>query len=204
MAGIQSLSAVLTAFGLAASAGLNAYIPLLIIAVSSRFFPQLIHLSPPFDLLGSTWSIAALVVLLVVEVLADKVPVVDHINDFFATFIRPTAGAILFAASTGTVSWLHPSAALILGFIVAGTAHGAKATARPMITATTAGIGNPIVSMLEDIAALITSLVAILAPLLIGVAIIVFALLVGWWLSHRKAVAGRRAVGVGSGMQGDG
>lgn len=179
------LSAILTAFGLSASAGLNAYIPLLIIGVSARFFPQIVRLSAPYDLLGSNLVIAALTILLVVEVLADKVPLVDHLNDLIALFIRPTAGALLFAASTGAVSWLDPKMALVLGLLIAGAAHGAKATARPMITATTAGMGNPIVSTVEDIAALLTSLVAILAPLLIGVAILVFVGLVVWWLSRR-------------------
>jgi len=184
---------ILTAFGLSASAGLNAYIPLLIIALAVRF-TDWIQLRYPYDLIGSWWAIGALVLLLVVEVLADKIAVVDHVNDVVAMFIRPTAGALLFAASTGTVQSLDPTLALILGFVVAGTVHGAKATARPMVTASTAGVGNPIVSTLEDIAALLTSVAAVVAPVLIGVAMVVLAILFLWWLTRR----GRAPVGADS------
>jgi hypothetical protein len=188
---MTDVSALLSGFGLSASAGLNAYIPLLVIALGARFFPQAIQLAKPFDLLTEPWAIAALIVLLVVEVLADKVPLVDHVNDAIALFIRPTAGAILFAASVGTVTTLDTRMALLAGLIVAGTTHAAKATARPVVTATTGGMGNPIVSTLEDVAALVTSLVAILAPLLIAVAFFVFALLFIIVISRRApAVSG--------------
>jgi len=186
---IAELSQILSAFGLSASAGLNAYIPLLIIALTTRLFPQYLQLNEPYDLLASNLSIAVLVVLLLVEVAADKVPVVDHINDIISVFIRPTAGAVLFAASTSspTVAVLDPRLALILGFLVAGATHSAKATARPVVTASTGGVGNPVVSTIEDVAALLTSLVAVLAPLLIGVSIIIFVLLIWWWWARRRA-----------------
>ena len=183
---MAELSHVLSAFGLSASAGLNAYIPLLIIALGARYFPQLIQLGQPYDVLTSPWAIAALMILLLVEVLADKIPVVDHVNDLLGMIIRPAAGAVLFAASTGSVERLDPVLAIILGFVVAGATHGAKATARPVVTASTGGLGNPIVSTIEDVAALMTSLVAVLAPLLIGVAIIFFVLLIGWWFMRRR------------------
>ena len=100
----MGIAQVLTAFGLSASAGLNAYIPLLMIALLARF-TDWVHLSAPFDLLSNEWVIGALVVLLVVETFADKIPGVDHVNDFIQTFIRPTAGAILFASEANV---LHP------------------------------------------------------------------------------------------------
>ena len=179
------LSTLLGAFGLSASAGLNAYIPLLIVAISARFFPQLVHLQSPYDVVASWPVIGMLTLLLVVEVLADKVPIIDHINDFFAMFIRPFAGALLFAATTGAVTDLDPRAALILGFLVAGSTHTAKATARPIITATTGGLGNPVISLLEDVVALITSLIAIMAPLFIGLAMIFLVLFFIWWRARR-------------------
>lgn len=184
---MATLSTILMAFGLSASAGLNAYIPLLVIAIGARLFPEAIQLGEPYRLLASDVSIGALAVLLVIEVLADKVPIVDHVNDFVGLFIRPTAGALLFAASTGAVTSLEPSLALILGFVIAGATHGAKATARPIVTATTGGLGNPVVSTLEDIAALVTSLVAVVAPLLVGLALVIFGGLFVWWRARRPA-----------------
>ena len=96
---IEAIAGIGTAFGLSGSAGLNAYIPLLIVALAARF-PEgdpLLKLSEPYDLLASWWVIGLLVVLLAIEVLVDKIPAVDTINDTIQTIIRPVAGAILFA-----------------------------------------------------------------------------------------------------------
>src|SRR4030066_1904876 len=90
---------IFTAFGLSASAGLNAYIPLLVVALLGKF-TDLITLSTPWDTLESWWVIGVLVVLSGVEFFADKIPAVNHINDIIQTIIRPVAGAIVFAAST--------------------------------------------------------------------------------------------------------
>ena len=74
---------VLSGITLAAPAGVNAYIPLLAVAVAERL--GWLHLNAPYDVLGSWWVIAIIAVLLAVEVVADKVPAVDHVNDV----IRP-------------------------------------------------------------------------------------------------------------------
>jgi hypothetical protein len=187
---------VLTAFGLSASAGLNAYIPLLVIALAARY-TDLITLVPPYDVLTDGWVIGVIVVLLVVEVLADKVPMIDHINDIVGTVVRPAAGAIVFAAAmTGAISTVDPRLALILGAVTAGATHGAKATARPVVTATTGGIGNPVVSTLEDIAALLTSLLALLAPAMLALALVLFvALVLIGARRRRRGGAGAASVG---------
>jgi hypothetical protein len=183
------ITALLSGFGLAASAGLNAYIPLLLVAISARLFPNLVVVADPFKFIVEPWFIAVVAVLLVIEVFADKVPAVDHVNDILGTVIRPAAGALLFATMTGTVQSLDPRVAAVAGLIVAGTAHGAKATARPIVTATTGGLGNPVVSTAEDVAALVTSVVALIAPLLIGLAAVLFGVLFLVWYIHRSSRA---------------
>ncbi len=100
---IESLSGIFTAFGLSSSAGLNAYLPLLIVALTARF-TNLINLQPPFDWLTNPWVIVLLAVLLLIEIFADKVPLVDHANDVIQTVVRPAAGAILFAANANVVT----------------------------------------------------------------------------------------------------
>ena len=95
----MELLGILTAFGLSTSAGLNAYIPLLVVALLGRF-TNLVTLKQPWDTLTSWWIIALLIVLSVVEFFADKIPAVNHVNDIIQTVIRPVAGAILFAASS--------------------------------------------------------------------------------------------------------
>lgn len=168
---------ILTAFGLSSASGLNAYIPLLIVALTARF-TDWIKLSPPFDVLTNGWVIGVLIVLLVIEMIVDKIPAADTLNDIFQTLIRPTAGAILFAASTSVIN-LHPVVAIILGLILAFSVHAVKATARPVVTATTGGLGNMFVSVAEDIVSVIMSLVAIVVPVLIVVflAFIIFVFL---------------------------
>ncbi len=92
------LTTLATSFGLSTAAGLNAYLPLLIVALLARL-THLIELKPPYDALTSWWAIGVLLVLLTIEVFVDKIPAVDTVNDGIQTFIRPAAGAILFAAS---------------------------------------------------------------------------------------------------------
>lgn len=173
---LSIISHLFTAFGLASASGLNAYIPLLIVALAARF-TNLLKLSPPFDILTNDWIIGALIVLLAIEMIVDKIPAADTLNDVFQTFIRPTAGAILFAASTNAITELHPVIAAILGLVLAFGVHATKATVRPVVTASTVGLGNAFVSVGEDIAATGVSLLAVVVPIAIA---FLFALLILW------------------------
>ena len=166
------VTGILGAFGLSASAGLNAYIPLLVVSLLAKF-TNLITLSKPWDALTSWWTIGVLTVLVLVEAIADKVPAVDHVNDAIQTFIRPTAGAIVFAASAGNVTEVSPVLSLICGLLVAGTVHTVKSVAvRPLITATTAGVGDPVVSTAEDVAATVISVLSVALPILMLVVLV--------------------------------
>jgi hypothetical protein len=179
---MDSLFGVFTAFGLASSAGLNAYIPLLVVALLARF-TDLVTLRPPWDTLESWWVIGVLIVLLIIEVVADKVPVVDSINDGIQTFIRPVAGAVLFAGSAGVITDVHPVLALVCGLLVAGGVHAVKATARPIITGTTGGTLNPVVSTAEDVLSLVVAVLAIVLPVL---ALVFLLLLIVWFIRRRR------------------
>ena len=174
---IEALSNLVTGLGLSASAGLNAYLPLLIVALLARF-TDLVRLQPPFNALSNSWVMAVLAVLLIVEELVDKIPAVDTINDIIQTLVRPVAGAILFAASSNVVTDVHPVLAMVCGILVAGSVHVIKATARPVITATTAGTANPVVSSAEDVVSGVVSLLSILVPLVALVLIAVGVLLI--------------------------
>src|SRR5262245_14293583 len=150
---------IFSAFGLSASAGLNAYLPLLIVAIANRL--GVIKLNAPFDALSDWWAIGVLVVLLLIEFFVDKIPAVDTINNVINTVVRPAAGALLFAASANVITNLSPVISIVLGIIVAGSIHVAKSVARPVVTAATAGVGNPVVSVAEDVLAGLTSLAAV-------------------------------------------
>lgn len=189
---IQELATIATAFGLSAATGLNAYIPLLIVALVARFTDWLV-LAPPYDTISSPWVIGALIVLAAIEFFADKVPGVDHVNDIVGTFVRPAAGALLFAATTGVVQDMNPALAVIAGLLVAGTVHAAKASFRPIVTASTAGVGNPVVSTAEDITATILSFGAILLPFLFALILILALALVGLMIFNWRRRRASRA-----------
>lgn len=178
---MEPLFGIFSAFGLSASAGLNAYIPLLVIALMSRF-TDLIQLNQPYDALTSWWIIGLLIFLSIVEFLVDKFPVINHINDFILqTFIRPAAGAIVFAASTNAISDVHPVLALALGLLVAGSVHAVKTTMiRPAVTAATGGTANVPVSVAEDVTSTTVSVLSILVPAAVFTLVVLFFTWVIW------------------------
>jgi hypothetical protein len=187
---IEAASGILTAFGLSASAGLNAYLPLLVVALLARF-TNLIILSPPYDHLTSGWVILVISILLIIELFADRIAGLDTANDIIQTFVRPAAGAILFAASAHVISDIHPVLALICGLIVAGGVHATKATVRPIVTGTSGGLLNPVVSTAEDVTSLTLTLLSVLVPLLTGVLLGSALVVLVWWLvaRHRRKEA---------------
>ena len=174
---------IFSAFGLSASAGLNAYIPLLVVALLARF-TNLLKLQQPWDALSSWWIIGLLVVLSLIEFFADKVPAVNHINDIIQSFIRPAAGAIVFAASANVLTEVSPILSLGCVVLVAGGVHAVKSViVRPAVTATTAGTGNVPVSILEDIISTIVSILSVVVPILVAVLLII---LIAWFISSRE------------------
>lgn len=185
---IATLAGIGGAFGLATSAGLNAYIPLLLVALTAKF-TNLIQLSEPYDVLVSWWVIGFLAVLLLIETFVDKVPALDSMNDIIHTFIRPAAGAFLFAATSGVITEISPVLAVIAGILVAGSVHGLKTAARPMITASTAGMGNWMVSIVEDVISFFVSLLSIFIPVLM-ILLLIFLIYAGitiWQRRRQKA-----------------
>lgn len=181
----QLLTGIFTAFGLSASAGLNAYIPLLIVGLLAHY-TNLIKLNEPWDTLSNPWIILMLCILVIIEMIADKIPAVNHINDLIQTVVRPAAGAIAFAASANVVTDVSPVLALACGLLVAGTVHVAKAgVVRPMVTATTGGAGNTPVSIAEDVISTVLSILAIVLPVIIGTLLVVLASFIVYWLYKR-------------------
>lgn len=185
---ITALGGIGAAFGLSGSAGLNAYIPLLMVALAGRFplNDPFIELASPYDALSSWWAIGVLVVLLLIEMFVDKVPAVDSVNDVIQTVIRPTAGAILFAANAQVITDISPIITIIAGLLLAGSVHVTKGVIRPVVTTTTAGTGNWIVSIIEDVIAFFVSILSILIPIL-ALFVTLFFLFVGFnWLRRRR------------------
>jgi hypothetical protein len=167
-------TAVLTGIGLAAPAGLNAYIPLLVLALADRATTR-VTLTAPYDVLSSNLGIAILIVLLTVEVAVDKIPGVDHINDLIQSFVRPAAGAVAATAATTGVVTINPAIMVLVGVVLAGSVNAVKVTTRPAVTVGSAGILNPVVSVAEDAVAVMASIAAIFVPFLVILFLALFA-----------------------------
>jgi hypothetical protein len=168
---------ILTAVGLGLGSGINAYATLLVFGLLSRWQPTMF----PGDLakfFSSTPVLVGIAVLYAMEFVADKIPAVDHVWDAIHTFIRPAAGALVAWASTTDKM---PQGAVIIATVIAGTAalgaHATKAGVRAASTLTTAGTANPVLSVLEDIFAVVNAVLAILLPwivLFIAFAVTIF------------------------------
>ena len=201
---------VLTGSGLAASAGLNAYIPLLLMGLLSRY-TDLVELPSGWQWLGNGWVVLILAVLLAVEVVADKVPVVDHVNDVVQTVVRPTAGGLAFGAGAGsetvTVSdpdtffSSHQWVPVVVGVLIALGVHLLKAAPRPVINATTAGVGAPVASTAEDATSVVMSVVALLLPVLVLVFLLGLVFFVPWLFRRRRERRRERAAARAAGFR---
>lgn len=144
----SAVAAVLGAFGLSGAAGLNAWLPLLVVGVADR--AGWIDLGSSYGWLSSTPALLVIAALFLVDLVGDKIPVVDSVLHGIGTLVAPASGAILFAAESSLSAHLPPAVTAILGAATAGSVHIGRSVARPVITGTTAGVGNPVISTAED------------------------------------------------------
>lgn len=190
--------AALTGAGLSAAAGLNAYIPFLMVALTARF-SDVVDLPAGFTWIESPWAIGAAVVLLIADVVLDKIPAIDSMNDLVGTAVRPTVGGVVFAATTAVdeqvdqSSWMasHAWVGAIGGVVIAGLVHTTKAAARPAVNTGTAGLGAPVLSGIEDATSVAMSVVAVFVPILVVFGLIAM-LVAAIWLWRRIARFRRR------------
>jgi hypothetical protein len=191
---------LLTGLGLASAAGLNAYIPLLAMGLLARF-THLVNLPHGWAWLENGWVLTIVAVLLAVEVVADKIPALDSVNDVIQTVVRPTAGGIVFGAGTAaqTAAVTDPGAfvssgrwvPIAIGVVVALAMHLTKTAVRPAANVATAGVAAPVLSTVEDVASISLVFVAILLPVLV----LVVVALIAWAAAklirrrHRRSAA---------------
>lgn len=170
---------LLLGLGLSASTGLNTFLPLLLLSAAARFHVAGIELGGKFDWLTSDAAMITLVIACVIELIADKIPAVDHFLDGAGTFIRPIAGAV---ASASVLTGLDPMVAAILGIIVGAPTslgmHTLKAGTRVASSAATFGCANPVLSIIEDVLSFSLSVISIFLPFVVpfALALLVFGL----------------------------
>lgn len=179
--------AVLLGLGLSASTGLNTFLPLLLLSAAARFHVAGIELGQKFDWLSSDVAIIVLIVASIAEIIADKVPAVDHFLDSVGTFVRPLAATVA-TASVLTGADVNPTVAAVVGLMIGAPTslgfHTLKAGTRVASTATTFGCANPILSIIEDVISFGLSITAIFIPLAVPllIALLVWVL---WRLAKR-------------------
>ena len=182
---------LLAAFGLSGAAGLNAWIPLLAVGLLSR--AGQLELADGYDWLASTPGLSVLGVLFALDFVGDKVPAVDSLLHAAGTIVHPAAGAIVFAGPTEIPTDVPSIVLFALGASVAGSLHATRATMRPVSTTLTAGAGNPLLSLGEDIGSAVLSVVAVFAPILGAVGLLALvAVVVLWWRRIRRSRRRRR------------
>ncbi len=186
----------LTGIGLSMAAGLNAYIPFLVVALLARL-TDVVTLPDPLVWIESWWAIGIGTVLLLADIVLDKVPLVDSVNDAVQTAIRPLSGGVVFAATSAAADlersdWVerHAWVPFVAGVLVAALVHAGKATVRPVVNAATLGAGAPVVSTVEDGTSVGLSLAAVFVPVLVLVLLV--ALVVAFVVLRRRRRAATR------------
>lgn len=181
----DTVLAILLGLGLSASTGLNTFLPLLMLGAAARLGLADIALNEKFSWLTSDVALAVLLVAVLLEVIADKVPSVDHFLDSVGTFMRPVAGAVAVAA---VLTDLDPVVAAVLGIIIGSPIsfgfHTLKAGTRVVSSTATFGCANPILSAIEDATSFVLSAIAIFAPVIVPVLLALLAIF-GWQLVQR-------------------
>ena len=173
---------LLAGAGWSFSSGLNAYLPLLILALTDRISVSF-NLESPYSWISANVGILVLLLVLPIELIGDKIPRLDHFNDLAHTAVRPLAGALCFMAVASERGDVDAWFAGALGLGIAGAVHFWKMRSRIAITRGTAGLGNPFASTLEDGVAIAVAIVSAAAPIANVVAIPV-----GIGLLHRSYV----------------
>lgn len=186
---------LMTGFGLASAAGLNAYIPLLSMGLLSRY-TDLVNLPSGWSWLENGWVLVLVAVLLLIEIVADKIPALDSVNDAVQTFVRPTSGGIVFASGTAaqTAAITDPGefartgqwVPVVIGVVTALVVSLTKTAVRPAANVATGGVAAPVLSTIEDAASVSLTFIAILIPALVLIVLIALLWAAVWLLRRRR------------------
>jgi hypothetical protein len=172
--------------GLAACAGIRAWLPLLLAGLLAR--AGVLELGASFRFIASNEALILFGVATIVEMVGDKVPAVDHALDVLSTVLRPAAGSLLAAS----VLWRIPDplTALALGVAVGAPSalvpHAAKSALRVASTAFTGGLANPLLSLVEDLAAVVLFVITVAVPVAMAIVVLVVGGLVLRRLLRRR------------------
>ncbi len=182
---METVASLLLGIGLSAACGLRIFLPLFVMSLASKL--GLTELSEGFAWLGSWAAFIGFATACTVEVVAYYIPWLDHALDTIATPAAFVAGTVATASHMGD---FHPAigwgTAMIAGGGLATTIKAGAATARIASTATTGGLGNHVVSTIENIGALVLSIIAIVVPVVIGFLLLMAVVAIFAWRRSRR------------------
>lgn len=193
------IDTLLTGIGLSTMSGLNAYLPLLILALADRI-GSTVDLESPYDRISSPGGLILILLVLPLELVGDKIPRFDHYNDVLHTALRPLAGALLrplagafcFMAIASQHDDLNVWLAAVLGVSLSAGMHAWKMRSRIAITTATSGLGNPLVSLLEDGIVIVVAICSVFVPY--AVAVLIPLGLITLRRSYRRMILGKSRV----------
>ena len=190
---METAAAYFTALGLSTAAGLNAYIPLLAVGLLDRY-TDLITLPAPWDQLGDPLVLGIVAVVGLADLVGDKIPIIDHGLHLAGVVVAPVVGGILALATANTVE-IDPGFMVVLGVTAALATQVGRTAVRPLSTVTTAGAGNPVLSLGEDAVSGALSVTSVVTPVIAAVlaTAVLVAVFVFWrrWREFGRRIQGR-------------
>jgi hypothetical protein len=178
----ETLLSVFIGVGLSAACGFRIFVPPLVMSIAS--LSGHLTLTSGFEWIGTWPALIAFALATVLEIVGYYIPWVDHLLDTVATPAAAIAGIVVVASTaTGMSSFLRWSLAIIAGGGLAGTFQAMSSLARVTSTATTAGLGNPVVATLEAGGSAVLSVLAVIIPVLATIAVVAIIIL-AWWLGR--------------------
>ena len=177
---MDTMLSLFVGIGLSAAVGFRVFVPFLIMSIAA--LAGHLDLASGFGWIGSYPALIAFSTATIVEVAAYLIPWLDNLLDTIATPTAVVAGVIATASMVTDVSpLLKWTLAIIAGGGVAGAVQASTVTVRAASTATTGGLGNPLVSITEFFGSVITTILAIVVPL-----VTVVLLATGFFLIGRQ------------------
>ncbi len=175
----ETIMSIFLGIGLAASVGFRVFLPLFTLSLASYF--DLWELNTSWQWIGSLVALITFGVATIIEIFAYFIPWVDHVLDILALPLAAIAGTVVIVSTASNldpvVTW---SLAIIAGGGTATTIKGASATSRLASTASTGGLGNPIISLAETGTAIVVTIAAIFIPILAGFLVVLILFIIFW------------------------
>ena len=184
---MEHLLSICMGIALAACCGFRVFVPLLVASLGTKF--GLIPSHTGFEWLGSWTAVSIFGTASILEIGAYYVPLVDHFLDSLTTPLSMIAGTALASSFFTDFFEGIPSLKWVLGVIVGGGSAGmvqaGTAMARVGSTATTGGLGNPILSTIENAMSVFFSALSLLIPVIVGFVFVISFLIIGWFLIRK-------------------